>query len=233
MGFKNRGFSTLSYSEETLTPERVIIISCEGRNTEPEYFEAIVERLPEYISELIEVKVIPKITNASEPKHIVSNLDKFLEDNYDFKTDYDEMWIVVDREKVDSRKKGILSVIPECLKKNYNIILTNPLFEFWLLLHIIDISTYKRSDLYENAKVNSSRRFIDKELSTLLNNNGGYNKKKGKFNKNIVTKDNILLALKQELLFKNNLDEIIDDLGSNVSELINRILDFSGSNLNQ
>ena len=224
MGFKDKGLNSLTYLEEQLEPERVVIISCEGRNTEPEYFKALVDELSEHISELVEVKVIPKNDNASEPKHVVLNLDKFLEDNFDFKRDYDEMWVVVDREKVEHRKVGILDIIPECVEKKYNIILINPLFEFWLLLHIAEISDYKPSDLYENIKVNSSRRFIDKELSNLLTD--GYNKKQGRFNKAIITEDNVKRALVQEQQFENDINKIIDNLGSNVGTLINRILNF-------
>ncbi len=51
-----------------------------------------------------------------------------------------------------------------------------------------------------------------------------YNKKKGQFNKNIVTKDNILRALEQEKLYENDLEKVIDTLGSNVGDLINKIL---------
>jgi len=39
MAFKDRGFHKPIYIEEELELKRVIIISCEGRNTEPEYFE--------------------------------------------------------------------------------------------------------------------------------------------------------------------------------------------------
>ncbi|MDQ6961641.1 MAG: RloB family protein [Mariprofundaceae bacterium] len=226
MGFQDKDLDSLTYLEEQLEPERVVIISCEGRNTEPEYFKALVDELSEHISELVEVKVIPKNDNASEPKDVVRNLDVFLKDNFDFKTGYDEMWVVVDREKVEQRKMGILDVIPQCKKKNYKIILTNPLFEFWLLLHIADISNYAFSDLYENKKVNTKRRFIDKELSNLLKTRGGYNKKKGKFNKIIISEENVRRALKQEQEFENDIVKIIDHLGSNVGTLVKRILNF-------
>lgn len=86
------------------------------------------------------------------------------------------MWVIWDREKVEARKKDILEMIPTCKEKNYNIAMSNPLFEFWLLLHVADINDYKNDDLYANEKVNNCRRFIDKELSNLLEN--GYNKKK-------------------------------------------------------
>lgn len=134
------------------------------------------------------------------------------------------MWVIWDREKVESRKKHILEMIPICKKKNYHIAMTNPLFEFWLLMHIADISLYNTDDLYKNEKVNTVRRFIDKELSNILKD--GYNKKKNKFNKNIVTIENITRALEQEKSFEVNLAKIIDNLGSNIGSLISKILNI-------
>jgi len=226
MGFKERGFEIPIYIEEFKEPERVIIISCEGSNTEPEYFETIKEKLSEYIPVILEIKIVPKEPGASEPKDIVCNLEKYILDQYDYKSDYDEMWVVWDREKVQARKDNILKILPECRKKNYHIAITNPLFEFWLLLHIVDITEYDNNVLYINdwMSLSKKKRFIEKELLTKLYPIGGYNKKKGQFNKNIVTKKNILQALKQEKFFANKFEDILDNLGSNIGELINKIL---------
>ena len=226
MAFKDRRFDSPVYIEQEEEPLRVIIISCEGRNTEPEYFETIKDKLTDNISVLVEIKIVPKNDNQSEPKDIVCNLEEFIAEHYDYKSDYDEMWVVWDRETIEARKRAILKMIPECREKNYNIALTNPLFEFWLLLHVVDISAYDKDILSKNdwdtpAK---NRRFIDKELSNILAD--GYSKKKNKFNKNIVTKENILRAIAQEKLFENELEKIIDNLGSNVGDLINKIVEF-------
>lgn len=224
MGFQNRGFNTPIYEEESREPERVIIISCEGSNTEPEYFETIKEKLSDYISVLLQIKIVPKEAGASEPKDIIRNLENYIGEQYDYKSDYDEMWVVWDREKVEGRKAKILKILPECKAKNYNIAITNPLFEFWLLLHVVNISEFVNKDLYENQKFGKKQKFIDKKLVEILEN--GYSKKKGKFNKDIVSKENIQKALEQEKLFENELEKIIDNLGSNVGALINKILTF-------
>lgn len=226
MGFKDRNFNSPIYQEQEKEPEKVIIISCEGRNTEPEYFETIKEKLSDLISVLVEIKIVDRDNNKSNPKDIVCNLEEYILEQYDYKSDYDEMWVIWDREKVEARKKDILEMIPKCREKNYYIALTNPLFELWLLLHIVDISKYDKEILFINKWETEAknRRFIDKELSNILSD--GYNKKEGKFNKNIVTKDNILRALKQEKLFENKLENIIDSLGSNVGDLMQSILDI-------
>jgi len=222
MGFKARNFQTPEYIEEELNPKKIIIISCEGSNTEPEYFKAIKEKLSKYISALIKIEVIPKSAGASEPKDIVCNLDEFLHTEYDYKYEYDdELWVVWDREKVQARKKHILEILPECKRKNYNIAMTNPLFEFWLLLHVDDISNYDKEILFVNDwdTPSKNRRYIDKVLSNILDK--GYNKKN--FNRDIVTKSNIDKALVQEKIFETEIEKIIDTLGSNIGDIVRNI----------
>jgi len=222
MGFTERNFETTEYIEEELNPKKVIIISCEGSNTEPAYFEAIKEKLSKQISALIKIEIVPKEAGASEPKDIVCNLDEFLHTEYDYKYEYDdELWVVWDREKVNARKEHILKILPECKEKNYNIAMTNPLFEFWLLLHVNDITKYDNEILYINDwdTPSKNRRYIDKELSNILSN--GYNKKN--FNREIVTKNNIDKALEQEKFFETKVENIMDNLGSNIGDLIRSI----------
>ena len=60
IAFKDRGFNQTIYIEEELEPGRVVIISCESSNTEPEYFETIKEKLSEYIPVILEIKIVPK-----------------------------------------------------------------------------------------------------------------------------------------------------------------------------
>jgi hypothetical protein len=226
MGFKQRSFGQPTYQQQEEEPTRVIIISCEGTNTEPEYFETIREKLKDNISSLVKIELVPKLSNASEPKHVLDNLQAFV-DKYDFSKGHDSLWLVCDREKVIDRKtgkKGLLEVIPLCKEKGYSIALSNPLFEFWLLLHVVDITTYNNDTLFDNEKLSKKTRYIDNELSTILD--GGYYKKKGQFNRDIVSLENVKKAIKQEQLFENDLTKIMDTLGGNVSSLINEIVTF-------
>ncbi len=222
MGFKVREFETSEYKEELLNPKRVIIISCEDSNTEPAYFNTIKEKLSADISALIKVEVVKKEAGASEPKDVICNLENFINEEYDYKSEYDdELWLIWDREKVKSRKENILAVLPKCKEKNYNIAMTNPLFEFWLLLHLVDISKYNQDDLFNNDKILNKQRFIPNELGKIL---GKYTKKS--FNKKIINKNNIQKALEQEKLFENELEKIIDNLGSNIGNLIRSMLNL-------
>lgn len=222
MAFKERSFNEPEYAIEVDEPKRVVIISCEGRNTEPEYFKAIKTKLSEHISSLLQVDIVPKDDDKSSPQAVLDNLDSYIKEKYNYQSDHDKMWVVCDREKVESRKKHINEIIPICAEKGYALAITNPLFELWLLLHIIDLNDYDKEVLYKNDPVSKSRKFIDKELSNLLEN--GFNKSKGKFNTDLVTIDNIKRALEQEKKITNEMPLIIDQIGSNIGEVIQDIM---------
>lgn len=224
MGFKERSFNQPVYIEESVEAKKAIIISCEGRVTEFEYFSGVKNHLSSYIDIVLEVHVVPKNSNPSEPKDIVKNLEEYITNTYDYQSDHDECWLVLDREKVPARKTNILAIAPSCKSKNYNIAITNPTFEFWLLLHLENIERYDKEVLFKNDKVNTKRKYIDKELSMRLSS--GYNKKRGHFPIKIITKENIQRALEQEKIFENQFEKILDNLGSNVGELVKKIVKF-------
>ncbi|WP_299695451.1 RloB family protein [uncultured Vibrio sp.] len=221
MGFKIRDFGKPVYDEYQEDPKRVIIISCEGSVTEPEYFNTIKVKLAKYLSDIIEIEVVNKQNNASEPQNVMANLQRYVE-AYDYRKEHDSLWLVCDREKVDARKKHLKEIMPICKENGYKLAISNPLFELWLLMHITDISQYDKKVLFANEPVNASRKFIDKQLSNILDN--GYNKKAGRFNKDIVTYENLIRAIEQEKTLENNEDLLLDNLGSNIGELINDIL---------
>lgn len=161
MGFKERSFTQPIYIEASIEAKKAIIISCEGRVTEFEYFNGIKNNLSSFIDVVLEIHVIPKHSNASEPKDIVNNLDEYITNTYDYKNGHDECWLVLDREKVPERKTNILAIIPSCQSKNYNIAITNPTFEFWLLLHLDNIEQYDKDKLYANAKEGVAKKSKD------------------------------------------------------------------------
>ena len=223
MGFKENSFNKPTYEAKTEEPKKVFVIACEGRNTEPEYFKSIKKKLSSYIPDLVEVDIVPKTDNHSDPISILNNLEQHIEKQYDFKSEHDQMWLICDREKTEDRKRNILKIKPICEEKGYKLGLVNPLFEFWLLLHVTDISSYNNEDLFKNEfeTPSKNRRFIDKQLSNIL---GGFSKKQGKFNLEIVSIDNVKRAVKQEELFSQEIDEVIDNLGANLGSLMKDLI---------
>jgi len=83
----------------------------------------------------------------------------------------------IDRDYQSWTEQSISLVAQQCWqKKGYNLALSNPAFEIWLLLHVKDIKDYTKVEklkLWENKKNNSKKTELEKELSNIL---VGFNK---------------------------------------------------------
>lgn len=92
-----------------------------------------------------------------------------------------------------------------------NLGLTNPYFEFWLLLHFDIIDNYSEKDI-KNLD-------LKKELKRIL---GSYNSSRLRFSD---FKDGIGNALNNVEKFENkNLEFLLDNIGSTVGNLMNELL---------
>lgn len=232
MAFVKREFTTRISVAEKVEPKRIIVVACEDENVQPAYFNAIKYNLN--IPTITEIAVLPCVNGKSAVEHVCANLKKYIEEQktlYDFDA-RDEFWIVIDRESPKNVCHQILlDKLSDCddIGSNFNIGVTNPLFELWLLLHVGDLSNYNQDELLKNERTGTStnsKRFIDKKLSELL---GGYNKHKGKIAKTmskIVTIENIQKAIEKEKFIENIDVKIISNnkLGSNIGTLVNSIL---------
>jgi hypothetical protein len=99
---------------------------------------------------------------------------------------------------------------------------SNPCFEFWLLLHIKDITEYTDNELstiLDNAKVSSNRTYLDKLLSDLLVD--GYNKTNPKPHRFIT---NLALAIERAETLDTPNEEFPSKLGSHVYKIAKAIV---------
>lgn len=72
----------------------------------------------------------------------------------EFKGEDDVFGIVLDRDYKSHTVLQMKKIVQECMKKDYKIYITTPLFEFWLLLHLVDIKSLSKEQL-ECIKVNN------------------------------------------------------------------------------
>lgn len=149
---------------------RLIIIAAEGAETEKKYFEDLASQYEN--RRRVHVEVLARSTQASSPKHIMRMLDQF-------KREYllkpaDELWMVIDRDRWQEQE--LSDIAAQCKQKQYQLAVSNPCFELWLLLHIKSLSDYTPQvlqELAENRHVSANRTRLDQELLDLL---GSYNK---------------------------------------------------------
>ncbi|MCF0186350.1 MAG: RloB domain-containing protein [Bacteroidaceae bacterium] len=120
---------------EAFRDARLIVIASEGKDTERIYFKALAK---EYENSRVHVHILERSEeeqNNSSPEHVLKQLNEF-KNQYGLEDD-DELWLVVDR---DQWKEAMLSrVASECAHDVYmHVALSNPCFELWLLLHLVD-----------------------------------------------------------------------------------------------
>ena len=141
----------LERDERPLRDCRLIIIATEGSKTEKIYFESFRDTR-------VQVRVIPSVGGNSSPQHILENLREF-RSSHDLNDD-DELWIVIDKDRWPER--SLSEVAAACVNEKYNLSVSNPCFELWLLLHIS-----------ENIPEPIDAKVLENELRSII---GSYNK---------------------------------------------------------
>lgn len=205
-------------SESQDTKEVYLVsIASEGK-TEEQYFDGIHDLDS---SEIIKVERLEKedeTDTKSHPNHVIELLDERKEYWQEHGIEANELWMVVDRDKQNVSEEQLNAIINKCEKEGYNLALSNPTFEFWLLMHISDLKGYSKEELLNNEKVNKTRRFIDKELSTIL---GGYNKKNLKFEN---FEAGIKEAIQRANEFPTDNNSLLKELGTSVCVLVDKLI---------
>jgi len=237
-------FNKRSKESQSMNAKKSFFIICEGEKTEKQYFKGIFNnRIKLDIHQLIDIKVIDQIgTHIPHPLHLARACKWYFEkdinddsmdiedalfksednefDLSDYDETIDEIWLVFDRDPQTLFKNQYEEIEEICQQFKLNIGLTNPNFEFWLLLHLPDINQYNHTVLLKNRKIGgkNSKRYIEKELVNRLEN--GYSKNDIHFEEFI---DRIDHAIDQEKLFEIIESNIFDNLGSNIGVLITKM----------
>ncbi|MBP1764103.1 MAG: abortive phage resistance protein-like [Firmicutes bacterium] len=110
---------------------RRFIVATEGRITEQTYFKGLESKANQVI---VKVHCLQG-KDESAPIHVLRRMKKYLQ-KYGLEGN-DEAWLVVDKDKwTDEQLKELYDWAQN--NKKYGFVLSNPMFEFWLLLHFDD-----------------------------------------------------------------------------------------------
>lgn len=138
-----------------------------------------------------------------------------------FNQEIDKVCIIVDRDYRNFKENQYDYVVKKCQELNYKLYISNPCFEFWLLLHSSDVNTIDTEKLLKNKKVTSKKRFTEIELSRIFS---GYKKNDIKFDR---FKPNIQLAISQGKDFCEDVVGLKTRLGTNIGLLLEEMISFS------
>ncbi len=121
---------------------KLFVIAVEGDKTEPMYFSLLKNS-----NSIIQIKCL-KGAGESSPPHVLARMTRHLKKEGLKATD--EAWLVVDKDQWTDVQLNQLHDWSQC-DSNRGFALSNPMFEFWLLLHFED-----------GNKVNSQRDCVDR-----------------------------------------------------------------------
>ena len=191
--------------------------------------EKMIDEIPNEFIELYGEKFIkqylynPEKLNKKEKNKFVTDLRKIGYDiNYrkyliTYINDGDEFGILIDRDTLTHSRENMYECIKHCKNFGYNCYISNPCFEFWLLLHLSDVKEeYKNQldDILNNKKISKKHTFVSKEVSEKAHHNKG----SIDFKKNYLP--NVFLASNRAKMFESNEEKLVDNLGCNLWKLI-------------
>ena len=154
-----------------------------------------------------------------EVVNIVEDISEIIKDGgLTYEEGFDQICLIVDRDK-DSfvstpENNQYQYVLDKCREMGFQFCVTNPCFEFWLLLHFDEVFTLDREKLLDNPKVTAKRRYAEDELRKIY---PGYNK--SSYHAETLVKE-IDKAIKNEKKFCEDIKELEGSVGSNIGVLI-------------
>ena len=125
----------------------------------------------------------------------------------------DVFGIVIDRDAGNHGPENMARIFDECDEKGYRCFLTNPRFEFWLLLHVADVKSEYPDELEKMLDFNDET--VDKHL--LEKTGGGKKIQRKTFDTYFLP--NIDTAIERANGLCTSRNELLDQLGSTLGEL--------------
>ena len=208
------------YDEKVLTTSRVQadavwkLMNDGCRNILQKPLSAVVANLGEDCK-----SIIAYLNQESEIANIVADISDIVKTSViTYAEGFDKICLIVDRDKesflAKQENNQYQYVLEKCKEKGFDFYVTNPCFEFWLLLHFDEVMELERDMLLENPKVTAKRRYTEHELRKLLK---GYCKS----HYNAVSLiDKVDTAIRNVKVFCNDIERLKDEVGSNLGDLI-------------
>ena len=110
---------------------KLFVVATEGTKTEPMYFRMLND-----LQKTGHVECLAS-GGGSSPLDVLSRMEKYLKENGNDLRESDEIWLVVDRDQWPATQLDRLQNWAEESNRR-DLALSNPKFEYWLLLHFED-----------------------------------------------------------------------------------------------
>ncbi|MDE7267343.1 MAG: RloB family protein [Lachnospiraceae bacterium] len=163
--------------------------------------------------------IIEYLNQESDIENIVIDISEIIKSTViTYAEGFDKVCLIVDRDKESflaaPANNQYEYVLKKCKEKGFGFYVTNPCFEFWLLLHFEQVFELDKNKLLENSKVTTKRRYTEHELRKFLK---GYTK--SNYDAELLI-EKIDTAIKNAEMFCNDIQRLQDEVGSNLGDLI-------------
>lgn len=163
--------------------------------------------------------IIESLQDKCNLVNIISNISEIIESGgITYSEGFDKICLIVDRDRnsfvATIENNQYEYVLNKCKEKNFGFYVTNPCFEFWLLLHFDAVYKLDEEELLANKKVTTKQTYAEHELRKILS---GY--KKFSYNAEQLVR-NIDKAITNEKNFCEDIDQLENNVGSNLGLLI-------------
>lgn len=163
--------------------------------------------------------LIETLREEYETENIVADISEIIkEGGLTYEEGFDKICLIVDRDKESfistPENNQYQYVLDKCREMGFQFYVTNPCFEFWLLLHFDEVFQLDKQKLLDNPKVTAKRRYAENELRRIY---PGYSKTR--YYAEPFVRD-IDKAIENEKEFCEDIEELKDSVGSNIGKLI-------------
>lgn len=138
-------------------------------------------------------------------------------------SDGDVFAVVIDRDQGSHSREDLSEIIQKCEEKSFLCCLTNPCFEFWLLLHLVGVDALLEPEEYarilRNEKPSKLHTYVSKRVSNLA----GHAKKIPWSKFETHYKPNLDKALEAAKSFAGTEEELLDRVGTMMPALVDKI----------
>lgn len=163
--------------------------------------------------------ICEELQREYELEHVVSDISNIIQEGgLTYAEGFDKICLIVDRDRESfvsmPENNQYEYVVSRCKEKKFGLYVSNPCFEFWLLLHFDEVFEMDKNKLLENQKVTAKRRYAEQELRRIW---PAYTKSSYPAPKLVK---NIDRAIENEKKFCEDIVLLENTVGSNLGKLI-------------
>lgn len=159
--------------------------------------------------------IIEKLKEYLNLDHIIADIPNIIKSGViTYEENFDQICLIVDRDRESFTSDQYNYVLKKCREKKIKFYITNPCFEFWLLLHFDEVIALDRDKLLNNPKVTSKRRYTEQELKKIFPE---YSKARYPAERFVSDIDKAIKNAKQ---FCEDEEELENSIGTNLGYLI-------------